>query len=151
MNVPDDPGAAGRERYARQLMMPEMGAEGQRRLASGKVLIIGTGGLGSPAALYLAAAGVGTLGILDSDTVEISNLQRQILHSTQQLGQLKVDSARRRIDDLNPEVSVETHPVRLDGGPQNATILSGVTRIRRFSGSFIHDCGSSASTPSSPR
>lgn len=86
-----------RERYARQLCMPEIGPAGQEKLFSSKVLVIGAGGLGSPAALYLAAAGVGTIGLVDSDIVDLSNLQRQILHSTEKLGVLKVDSGAERL------------------------------------------------------
>lgn len=100
-------------RYARHLTLPEVGTEGQERLGSARVLLVGAGGLGSPAALYLAAAGVGTIGIVDSDAVELSNLQRQVLHGTAGLGRPKTDSARERIADLNPGVRVVTHPVRL--------------------------------------
>jgi adenylyltransferase/sulfurtransferase len=114
MTTPADLGPQERARYGRQLMMPEVGDAGQRLLAAGRVLIVGAGGLGSPAALYLAAAGLGTLGILDADLVEISNLQRQILHGTRDLGQPKVASAQRRLADLNPGLNVETHHTRLD-------------------------------------
>ncbi len=100
-------------RYARHLILSEVGAVGQRRLKQARVLLVGAGGLGSPAALYLAAAGVGTLGVVDSDTVDLSNLQRQILHDTPDAGRLKVDSARDRIGKVNPHVWVEAHPVRL--------------------------------------
>ncbi len=100
-------------RYARHLVLPEVGREGQERLKSARVLLVGAGGLGSPAALYLAAAGVGTLGVVDPDVVDATNLQRQILHGTGGLGRLKVDSARERLADVNPHVSVETHAVRL--------------------------------------
>lgn len=101
-----------RARYARHLILPEVGAEGQRRLKGGRVLLIGAGGLGSPAALYLAAAGVGTLGMVDFDTVDASNLQRQILHGTPDIGRPKLESARERLAEINPHVRVEAHPVR---------------------------------------
>ncbi|MEZ0396577.1 MAG: molybdopterin-synthase adenylyltransferase MoeB [Anaerolineales bacterium] len=97
------------ERYARHLPIPEIGAEGQRRLKEAAVLIVGAGGLGSAAALYLAAAGVGRLGLVDGDAVSLSNLQRQILHGSAVLGQPKVESARRRLLDLNPLVRVEAY------------------------------------------
>ncbi len=102
-------------RYSRQLLLPQLGAEGQARLLRARVLILGLGGLGSPVALYLAAAGVGTLVLVDSDVVELSNLQRQILHSTAQLGKRKVDSARSALQALNPEVRLVCHPTRVDG------------------------------------
>jgi sulfur-carrier protein adenylyltransferase/sulfurtransferase len=101
------------ERYARHTILPQVGVEGQKLLLSARVLLIGAGGLGSPAALYLAAAGVGTLGIVDHDRVDVSNLQRQVLHSTDMVGEPKLESARRRIAALNPDVRVETHEVRL--------------------------------------
>ena len=103
-----------RNRYQRHLLLPEVGEAGQLKLLNSKVLCLGAGGLGSPAALYLAAAGVGTLGIVDMDVVDESNLQRQILHSYQRIGQAKVDSARQTITELNPDVEVRTHNVRLD-------------------------------------
>lgn len=96
-------------RYSRHLMIPEVGLEGQRKLKASSVLIIGTGGLGSPAALYLSAAGVGHIGIVDYDTVDSSNLQRQILHGTGNVGVLKVESARERMHDLNPGITVEIY------------------------------------------
>ncbi len=101
-------------RYARHLVLAEIGGPGQQRLKRAKVLVIGAGGLGSPVALYLAAAGVGTLGIADDDTVSLSNLQRQILHGTEDIGRPKLDSARDAIARLNPHVHVEPHPLRLD-------------------------------------
>ena len=110
-------------RYARHLTLPEVGTGGQERLRQARVLLVGAGGLGSPAALYLAAAGVGTLGIVDGDAVELSNLQRQILHGTEAVGTPKTDSARRRLGDLNPQVRVECHPVRLTAA--NALDLLG--------------------------
>ena len=100
-------------RYARHLVLPEVGRDGQERLKDARVLLVGAGGLGSPAALYLAAAGVGTLGIVDPDVVDVTNLQRQILHGTGGLGALKVDSARARLADINPHVRVGTGAVRL--------------------------------------
>ena len=105
--------ADARARYARQLTLPEIGEAGQARLAESRVLLIGAGGLGSPAAYYLAAAGVGTLGIVDHDTVDRSNLQRQILHTDDRVGMSKVDSARRTLNALNPAVRVEGHEERL--------------------------------------
>jgi len=100
-------------RYARHVILPDVGIDGQRQLKAARVLCVGAGGLGSPAAMYLAAAGVGTLGIVDFDEVDASNLQRQILHDTAATGRPKVDSARDRLKALNPNVSVETHHVRL--------------------------------------
>ncbi len=100
---------AQQSRYSRHLLIPEVGAAGQAKLLESKVLIVGAGGLGSPSALYLAAAGVGTLGIVDFDVVEASNLQRQVIHSTERLGVKKVDSARQSIEALNPDVNVVTY------------------------------------------
>jgi adenylyltransferase/sulfurtransferase len=100
-------------RYARHLIMPEVGAEGQKRLKQARVLVIGAGGLGSPASLYLAAAGVGTLGLVDFDQVEYSNLQRQIIHGTSDVGRSKLDSAGERLLEINPEISLECHAARL--------------------------------------
>jgi adenylyltransferase/sulfurtransferase len=101
------------QRYARHLILPDVGVEGQQRLKAARVLIVGAGGLGSPVALYLAAAGVGTLGLVDFDAVDVSNLQRQILHGTKDVGRSKLDSARARLGDVNPYVRVETHAARL--------------------------------------
>ena len=109
--------AEQRERYSRHLLLPEVGAEGQQKLLDAKVLLLGAGGLGSPAALYLAAAGVGTLGIVDNDEVDLSNLQRQVIHSSERIGVPKVDSAEQTITALNPDVKVEKYAVRL--GPEN--------------------------------
>ena len=103
-----------RARYSRHLLLGEVGEKGQQRLLESRVLVIGAGGLGSPVALYLAAAGVGTLGIVDADTVDISNLQRQILHGVSGIGRLKVESARATLNALNPEIVVETYATRLD-------------------------------------
>lgn len=100
-------------RYARHIIMPEVGLEGQKRLKRARVLLVGAGGLGSPASLYLAAAGVGTLGLVDFDVVERSNLQRQIIHGTNDVGRPKLDSARDRLLDVNPEISIERHELRL--------------------------------------
>src|SRR5499426_4501160 len=94
------------KRYSRHLIMPELGVDGQRRLKAGKVLCIGAGGLGSPAAMYLAAAGVGTIGLVDFDVVDFSNLQRQILHSTPDVGTPKLTSARNKLQALNPEIEI---------------------------------------------
>ncbi|WP_421119168.1 molybdopterin-synthase adenylyltransferase MoeB [Aquihabitans daechungensis] len=103
-----------RNRYKRHLLLPEVGETGQQRLLDAKVLLLGAGGLGSPAALYLAAAGVGTLGIIDMDVVDESNLQRQILHNMDRIGDRKVDSAKKTLTALNPDVNVVTYDVRLD-------------------------------------
>lgn len=102
------------ERYSRHLIIPEVGAVGQRRLKNARVLVIGAGGLGSPALLYLAAAGVGTIGIIDDDVVDLSNLQRQIIHGVADVGRPKIESARGAIAALNPLVDVRLHNVRLD-------------------------------------
>lgn len=103
--------AQSRERYSRQTLLKEIGSSGQNKLLKGKVLIIGVGGLGSPAALYLAAAGVGAISIVDGDAVELSNLQRQIIHSTPDIGRPKVFSAEDRIKALNPDIHVTVHNV----------------------------------------
>ena len=113
-----------RDRYSRHLILPEVGERGQLDLLESKVLAIGAGGLGSPALLYLAAAGVGTIGIVDSDVVEASNLQRQVIHSTERIGMLKAESAKQEINELNPDIDVVIHPFRLT--EENAQeILSG--------------------------
>jgi sulfur-carrier protein adenylyltransferase/sulfurtransferase len=103
-----------RERYSRHILVPEIGLEGQTRLLDAKVLCLGAGGLGSPVALYLAAAGVGTLGIIDNDVVDLSNLQRQVLHTTERVGMPKVDSAELTINAINPDVDVVKYQQRLD-------------------------------------
>lgn len=103
-----------KERYARHLLLEGVGAEGQQKLLDGSVLVIGAGGLGSPALFYLVAAGVGRVGVVDSDVVELSNLQRQTVHSTERIGQLKVDSAAVTLKPLNPEVTLITYPFRVD-------------------------------------
>jgi sulfur-carrier protein adenylyltransferase/sulfurtransferase len=100
-------------RYSRHLLIPEVGVSGQERLRAGRVLVVGAGGLGSPVALYLAAAGVGRLGLVDFDRVDVTNLQRQILHGTKDVGRPKLDSARERIADVNPFVEVDAHETRL--------------------------------------
>jgi sulfur-carrier protein adenylyltransferase/sulfurtransferase len=109
--------AEQRDRYSRHLLLPEVGIEGQQKLLDAKVLLLGAGGLGSPTALYLAAAGVGTLGIVDDDTVDLSNLQRQVIHNSDRIGVPKVDSAEETIKALNPDVNVQKYRVRL--GPEN--------------------------------
>ena len=100
-------------RYSRHLILPDVGVDGQRKLKAGRILLIGAGGLGSPLALYLAAAGVGTLGLVDFDVVDVSNLQRQVLHGTKDIGRPKLESARERIRDVNPHVHVDTYETRL--------------------------------------
>ena len=103
-----------RERYSRHLLVPEIGLEGQTKLLNAKVLLLGAGGLGSPTALYLAAAGVGTLGVVDDDDVDLSNLQRQVIHTTDRIGTPKVDSAEIAINGINPDVNVVKYKTRLD-------------------------------------
>jgi sulfur-carrier protein adenylyltransferase/sulfurtransferase len=103
-----------RERYGRHLLLPEIGLEGQIKLLDAKVLLLGAGGLGSPTALYLAAAGVGTIGLVDDDVVDLSNLQRQVIHATSRVGVAKVDSAEQAINDLNPDVKVVKYQARLN-------------------------------------
>lgn len=100
------------ERYSRQIILPNVGGKGQEKLLSAKVLIIGAGGLGSPCALYLAAAGIGKIGIVDSDEVELNNLQRQILHSTKDVGRSKTESAKDRLNAINPDVEVAPYKIR---------------------------------------
>jgi len=116
--------AEQRNRYQRHLLLPEVGEEGQQKLLDSKVLLLGAGGLGSPAALYLAAAGVGTLGIVDMDVVDDSNLQRQILHNVDRVGERKVDSAKKTLTALNPDVNVVTYDVRL-GADNILDIIDG--------------------------
>ncbi len=113
-----------RNRYSRHLLLPEIGDSGQQRLLQSKVLLLGAGGLGSPAALYLAAAGVGTLGIVDMDVVDVSNLQRQVLHNMERVGERKVDSAAKTLQALNPDVQIVTFDARLDASNVMET-LSG--------------------------
>jgi molybdopterin/thiamine biosynthesis adenylyltransferase/rhodanese-related sulfurtransferase len=106
--------AEQKSRYSRHLLLPEIGLEGQLKLLDAKVLLLGAGGLGSPTALYLAAAGVGTLGVVDDDVVDVSNLQRQVIHKTGDVGVPKVDSAEKGIKELNPDVEVVKYNTRLD-------------------------------------
>ncbi|MDP8955120.1 MAG: molybdopterin-synthase adenylyltransferase MoeB [Actinomycetota bacterium] len=120
--------AEQRNRYQRHLLLPEVGEAGQQRLLDAKVLLLGAGGLGSPAALYLAAAGVGTLGIIDMDVVDESNLQRQILHNMDRIGERKVDSAKKTLTAINPDVNVVPHDVRL-GADNVLDVLAGYDLI----------------------
>jgi molybdopterin/thiamine biosynthesis adenylyltransferase/rhodanese-related sulfurtransferase len=120
--------AEQRNRYKRHLLLPEVGVEGQAKLLGSKVLMLGAGGLGSPAALYLAAAGVGTIGIVDMDDVDASNLQRQILHNMDRIGDRKVDSAKKTLTLLNPDVNVVTYDTRLDAS-NIIDIISGYDAI----------------------
>jgi len=113
-----------RNRYQRHLLLPEVGEQGQMKLLGSKVLLLGAGGLGSPAALYLAAAGVGTLGIIDMDVVDASNLQRQILHNTERIGMRKVDSAKVTLTAMNPDLEVTTYDMRL-GADNILDIIDG--------------------------
>ena len=126
--VPATLSAEQRNRYKRHLLLPEVGDAGQQQLLGAKVLLLGAGGLGSPAALYLAAAGVGTLGIIDMDVVDESNLQRQILHNMDRIGDRKVDSAKKTLTLLNPDVNVVTYDVRL-GADNVLSILEGYDAI----------------------
>src|SRR5215467_14571420 len=123
------------QRYSRHLIMPEVTLDGQRRLKAARVFCIGAGGLGSPVALYLAAAGVGTIGIVDFDDVDLSNLQRQILHGTKDIGRGKLESARDRLRDINPEIEIELHNCRFssENAPQ---IVSGYDLVVDGSDNF---------------
>ncbi len=123
------------ERYSRQIMVPDIGGKGQIHLREARVLIIGAGGLGSPAAFYLTAAGVGIVGIVDPDKVELSNLQRQILHATPDIGKQKVESAKTKLKGLNPDVEVKTYPVRFDND-NGADIAAGYNFIVDGSDNF---------------
>lgn len=118
------------ERYCRQIMLPTLGLEGQEKISKAKILVIGTGGLGSPALFYLAAAGVGTIGLVDDDTVSLSNLNRQILHTTPGIGKLKTASAAEKLGLLNPDVKLNAYPFRL-------TADNGVELIKDYD--FIID------------
>jgi adenylyltransferase/sulfurtransferase len=115
------------QRYSRHIILPEVGGEGQERLLKARVALVGAGGLGSPAGYYLAAAGVGTIGVIDDDRVELSNLQRQIVHSTARLGELKAESAKAAWEALNPDVTVVPHTVRLSAA--NAREILGAYDI----------------------
>lgn len=115
---------AERARYSRQLLIPEIGQAGQRKLLDSRVLLIGAGGLGSPAGLYLAAAGIGTIGIVDDDVVDASNLQRQVLHTADRVGMPKTESAEMTLTALNPDVNVVRHPYRLDETNVNELVAS---------------------------
>src|SRR5881227_1422352 len=128
-------GAEELQRYSRHLIMPEVTPDGQRRLKAARVLCIGAGGLGSPAAVYLAAAGMGTIGIVDFDDVDLSNLQRQILHGTKDIGRDKLESARDRLHDINPEIDVQLHKCRFssENAPQ---LVSGYDVIVDGSDNF---------------
>src|SRR4051794_37624795 len=108
--------AEQRDRYSRHTLLPEVGVEGQLKMLSAKVLLVGAGGLGAPTALYLAAAGIGTIGLVDDDVVDASNLQRQVIHNTERIGMPKTESARLFIEALNPDVKVVEHRTRLDAG-----------------------------------
>src|SRR3954464_3516856 len=112
-------------RYGRHLLLPEVAIDGQRRLKAARVLVIGAGGLGSPAALYLAAAGVGTIGLVDFDIVEVTNLQRQVLYGTGDVGRSKLDAAKDRLHDANPNVKLELHATRL-------TAANALTIVREY-------------------
>ncbi len=116
LSEPDSLTKDQRMRYSRHTLLPEVGVEGQVKLLSSKVLLLGAGGLGAPSALYLAAAGIGTLGLVDDDVVDESNLQRQVIHNTERVGRPKTESARETIEALNPDVKVVEHRTRLDAG-----------------------------------
>src|ERR1700730_2992190 len=128
-----------RSRYHRHILLPEVGEAGQQKLLESKVLLLGAGGLGSPAALYLAAAGVGTLGIVDMDVVDASNLQRQILHNVDRIGERKVDSAKKTLTQLNPDVDVVTYDVRL-GADNVLDIVDGYDVIVDGADNFPPRC-----------
>jgi molybdopterin-synthase adenylyltransferase len=123
------------QRYARHLILDEVGEEGQEKLLAARVLVVGAGGLGSPMLLYLAAAGIGTIGIIDDDRVDLTNLQRQIVHATERVGALKVESARATLRAMNDGIRVETHPTRL--APDNAAdIIAGYDLVADGSDNF---------------
>lgn len=116
------------ERYARHLVLREIGGPGQQALKAARVLVVGAGGLGSPAALYLAAAGVGTLGLVDPDRVALSNLQRQVLYGTDTVGALKVDAARDRLTSLNPSIQIDSHALAVNAANARA-VVAGYTLV----------------------
>ena len=125
MNAPSRPFSSEElERYARHIVLPEVGGPGQQKLKAARVLVVGAGGLGAPVLQYLAAAGIGTLGIVDDDTVSLSNLQRQVIHDTESVGQQKVESARSAITRINPHVAVEGHALRLSADNAEALIAA---------------------------
>ncbi|HUN50463.1 MAG TPA: HesA/MoeB/ThiF family protein, partial [Candidatus Sulfotelmatobacter sp.] len=123
------------ERYARHIVLKEVGGAGQQRLLKAKVLVVGAGGLGSPAILYLAAAGVGTIGVVDDDTVSLSNLQRQIAHTTARIGQAKTASAAAAVQAINPDVKLVEHRVRLDA-TNAAALIRGYDIVADGSDNF---------------
>src|SRR5438445_1756253 len=123
------------QRYARHLILDEVGEEGQEKLLQSRVLVVGAGGLGSPMLLYLAAAGIGTIGIIDHDRVDLTNLQRQIVHATERVGELKVDSARTTLAAVNDGIRILTHPMRLE--PDNAAeLIAGCDLVAAGSANF---------------
>ncbi|MBJ6132576.1 molybdopterin-synthase adenylyltransferase MoeB [Ochrobactrum sp. Q0168] len=125
MNAPSRPFSSEElERYARHIVLPEVGGPGQQKLKAARILVVGAGGLGAPVLQYLAAAGIGTLGIVDDDRVSLSNLQRQVIHDTQSIGQEKVESARNAIARINPHVTVEGHALRLNADNAEALIAA---------------------------
>src|SRR6185295_9148420 len=136
------------ERYSRQILVPDLGGKAQIRLRQARVLVVGAGGLGSPAAFYLTAAGIGTLGLIDPDAAELSNLNRQILHATEDLGRPKVESAKAKLNRLNPDVEIKTYALRLE--PDNADeIIRGYDFVVDGSDNFatkflLNDCAVSA-------
>ncbi|MBI5016250.1 MAG: HesA/MoeB/ThiF family protein [Deltaproteobacteria bacterium] len=139
------------QRYSRQIILRQVGGDGQERLKASRVLVVGAGGLGSPAALYLAAAGVGTVGICDDDVVDLTNLQRQVIHATADLGKVKVTSAAERLRALNPEIQVVEHRARLVAA-NAAEILSGYDAVLDGSDTFaskflVNDACAAAGLP----
>ena len=123
------------QRYARHIVLPEVGGIGQTKLLQARVLVVGAGGLGAPLLLYLAAAGVGTLGVVDDDAVDLSNLQRQVIHATDRIGMPKVDSAAEAVAAVNPEVRLVAHPARL-GSDNAAQLIAGYDVIADGSDNF---------------